>query len=410
MKLADIVQFYSPISGGVKRYIEGKIEYFSRHPELEHFAIIPSERDGVHRHGSSRIYEVKSWPLPGSHSYRILNHKHKIRAILDREQPDIIEVGDPYRAAWIGLGEARRRGVPIVAFYHSDYPRAFARTVEKYAGRWLAGPTEAVVNRYLLALYNRMDGTVVSTRRFLRTLSELGLNRLHLVPLGTDAEQFRPRDRGDRVRARLGLSPETFLMLFVGRFGREKNIRSLLGLMDHLGPTDRPVHLHLVGDGELLSLVRQTSLAHPSITYEPYCGTREALAELYSAADLFVHGGVLETFGLVSLEAQACGTRVLAVRGSAVEETLDGEDPLILARDPSSEALAEGVREVLKLRETPAIRAARRERIITQFSHQRTYERMLALYRTVLDQHRGANASASHPAATSHGSHTTVSS
>jgi len=389
MKLADIVQFYSPISGGVKRYIEGKIETFSRNPELEHFAIIPSDRDGVHRHGASRIYEVKSLPLPGSHSYRILNNKAKIRAVLDRERPDIIEVGDPYRAAWIGLGEARRRGVPIVAFYHSDYPRAFARTVEKYAGSWLAGPTASIVNRYLLALYNRMDATVVSTRRFQRTLAEMGMDRLHLVPLGTDPQQFRPHERGDRVRARLGLAPDTYLLLYVGRFGREKNIRSLLGLMNHLGTTDRPVHLHLVGDGELLPLVRQTSLGHPSITYEAYCGTKDALAELYSAADLFVHAGVLETFGLVSLEAQACGTRVLAVKGSAVEETLDGEEPLILAAGPQPDALAASVREAMLVNENAATRAARRARIVARFSHERTYENMLKLYRAVLARHAG---------------------
>lgn len=409
MKLADIVQFYSPISGGVKRYIEGKIDYFSKQSDLEHFAIIPSDRDGVHRHGASRIYEVKSLPLPGSHSYRILNNKAKIREVLDREKPDLIEVGDPYRAAWIGLGEARRRGVPIVAFYHSDYPRAFARTVEKYTGRWLAGPTEAVVNRYLLALYNRMDATVVSTRRFLRTLSELGLDRLHLVPLGTDPQQFKPHGRGERVRARLGLAPDVFLLLYVGRFGREKNIRSLLAMMDHLGDAGRSVHLHLVGDGELLGRVRQASLNHPAITYEPYCGTKEALAELYSAADLFVHAGVLETFGLVSLEAQACGTRVLAVKGSAVEETLEGESPQILASEPTPEALAASVLEAMRLPERPEVRDARRARIVAQFSHDRTYEQMLQLYRSVLASRAGTNPTQPIPAAGNHGTRPAVS-
>ena len=120
----------------------------------------------------------------------MLLNKAKIRAILEREQPDLIEVGDPYRAAWIGLGEGRRRGVPVVSFYHSDYPRALGRTIEKYLGRPLAGPTELVVNAYLRALYNRMDATVVATRKFMGTLGELGFDNLNLVPLGTDPTAF----------------------------------------------------------------------------------------------------------------------------------------------------------------------------------------------------------------------------
>ena len=110
MKVCDIVQFYSPLSGGVKRYIKDKIRFFaSSAPSVSHVVIIPSHRDAVCEEYNTRICEIKSPSLVGSKSYRILISRKRILDLITTESPDIIEIGDPYRAAWIGLEAGRMR-------------------------------------------------------------------------------------------------------------------------------------------------------------------------------------------------------------------------------------------------------------------------------------------------------------
>ena len=79
---------------------------------------------------------------------------------------------------------------------------------------------------------------------------------------------------------------------------------------------------------------------------------------------MFVHAGAMETFGLVSVEAQACGTRVLGVRGGGLEKTLKGEAPLIMAEEASAEA----VEQVRAMDEEEAARMERSRRVRERFS------------------------------------------
>jgi len=380
VKICDIAQFYSPLSGGVKRYLMDKQRSLAARPGAHHVLVVPSHRDAVTRTAASTLHEIRSPRLPGSHSYRLLIARRRILDIARAEQPDLIEVGDPYRTAWIGLEAGREIGVPVVAFYHSDFPRAIGRTIRRFAGdtiqRWISGP----VQRYVARLYNRMDATVVSTRRLELILGACGIERLVQVPLGTDLRTFRPRGSRERVRAELGLPGEARLLLFVGRLAREKNIRHLVAALDHIGPDAAAHRLVLVGDGELRPFVEREAGRRANLLWLPYCESGQKLAELYSAADLFVHPGRYETFGLVAIEAQACGTPVLVVREGGVEEAIEGEASPIIARDGSPFALGRAIAQFLHVGDTQQARAARRQRIQRHHCGERTFDRMLALY------------------------------
>jgi len=76
----------------------------------------------------------------------------------------------------------------------------------------------------------------------------------------------------------------------------------------------------------------------------------------------------METFGLVSAVAQACGTRGLGVRGGGLEKTLKGEAPLIMAEEASAEASAEAVEQVRAMDEEEAARMERSRRVRERFS------------------------------------------
>jgi alpha-1,6-mannosyltransferase len=391
MKLCDVVQFHSPLSGGVKRYIGDKIRFFAQAAdglEHEHMVVVPSHRDAVGIVGRSRVYEVRSPRLLGSKSYRMLVSARRLGAIIDRERPDLIEVGDPYRAAWIAVREARRLNIPIVAFYHSDYPRALGRTIRRFAGRVPEAALMRVINGYLRSLYANMDATIVATARVERMLTRLGIRRLVRIPLGVDPDAFRPsRDRA-RLRRALGVGPDRTLLIYVGRLAREKNIDALVEMMDLL-PADR-FSLLVMGDGEKRRVVRGAARRRANIMWRPYSEHPARLSSVYTAGDLFVHPSITETFGLVSLEAQACGTRVIPVRNGGAEDTLRGEMPRIVAAAPTAVALAEAVRRGAALHETAHERRLRRERIVRHFASDACCRGLMALSRELHEQREGA--------------------
>jgi alpha-1,6-mannosyltransferase len=330
---------------------------------------------------------VKSFRLIGSSSYRMLLKRKDILDIIDREKPDLIEVGDPYRSAWISWEASRKHGIPIVAFYHSDFPRALGRTIERFCGGFIEKQLSWIVHRYVVDLYNRMDATVVASERLEKILKECGIRNVVRIPLGTNTEIFKPNPEGAAaIRADLGLSPKDTLLLFVGRLAREKNIKSLIEMLVLLNQeprTEGRYHLLLVGDGELRRYVEHAIHSRSDITWYQYCESPESLTAYYTAADLFVHAGRFETFGITSLEAQACGTRVLAIRMGGLDDTVAGEDPLIMAESSAPEVLAHQVKVIvgLEARQTPE---ERRERIRQNLTTQLLFARLTGLYEHLL--------------------------
>ena len=108
MKICDLTQFYSPLSGGVKRYVHEKINYLQTHsPKDEHVLVIPGEKTEVIANGRSRIYTIRSPLVSRSARYRALLNLRAVGEILDRERPDIIESGDPYQVGWKAASAGR---------------------------------------------------------------------------------------------------------------------------------------------------------------------------------------------------------------------------------------------------------------------------------------------------------------
>ncbi len=378
--ICDVIQFHSPLSGGIKRYVTDKARFVASLENVEHCVIVPGAEHRVEVLGKSRFYFVRSLPMVGAVGYRLLLSRWKILDILRREKPHIVEIGDPYYSAWVALEYAEKEGIPTVGYYHSDFPRALRRTVRKYFGPTTARITSFYVHGYLSRLYRRMDAAVGATPRVREALKDLGVRTARIIPLGVDPKMFHPRRGREAIRRSLGVSSSDRLIVYVGRLAREKNVSSLVPMMDRLVGDGVPAVLCIVGDGELRKKLEKAAAPRPYMRMMPYCPSMETLAQIYSAADLCVYPGTSETFGYVSVEAQACGTRVLVVEGGGAEDTVAGEDPCYLARSSSPEDLAQAAALSLNVSESEETRLARHRRIINHFPWHRTFEQLLALY------------------------------
>ena len=101
LKICDLTQFYSPVSGGVKRYLHEKIGYIDRYPQRhEHVLIVPGAKTKLKANERSRIYAIRSPMVSRTAQYRALLNLRAVEEILDRERPDMIESADPYQLGW----------------------------------------------------------------------------------------------------------------------------------------------------------------------------------------------------------------------------------------------------------------------------------------------------------------------
>src|SRR5690606_39970519 len=130
-------------------------------------------------------------------------------------------------------------------------------------------------------------------------------------------------------------------------------------------------HLLLVGGGEF-------QRPAPNITRIPYHRDSAELARTLASADALIHAGTAETFGLVVLEAMACGRPVVGVRANAVAELVD-DTVGITASAADGELMARAVRELYD-RDVEALGRAARARVEARYSWDRALQHQLALY------------------------------
>lgn len=360
MHLLDITMLYAPTSGGVVRYLRAKSAWLRGHSSIRHSVLVPGRANARGAHGE--IY-LRTWALSArGHRWPLAAHRwsREIRACA----PDLIEVGDAGPEAWAALHAARALDVPLIAFCHSD--------IVKMAARRLGTLPAAAVRLYAREFYRRCD-LVIAPSAFMRSrLNEWGVERVVTRPLGVDIDTFSAARRSPALRRELGLPPRTRLLGYAGRFSPEKNIDVLLDAFRALGGD---YHLVLAGP-------RATFPLPPNVTPLPFVHSARELARILASVDGLVHAGDQETFGLVLLEAMACGRGVIAAQAGAIPEIVTPQTGVLVPpRDPRE--LAAGVRAFYERGPDELGRAAR-ARVEREYGWDTAMRGLLGLYRGAL--------------------------
>ena len=388
MKICDLTQFYSPVSGGVRRYIEQKSAFLRRHrPDCQHVVIVPGEKTDSSGDDQVRVYTIASQLLSRTSRYRALTKLHLVEEVLEKERPDIIESGDPYQVAWKAVASGRGLDIPVVGFYHSHFSESILRTVGKFLGPLAVTIAEETCRKYVATLYNRFECTFVPSPVLAKLLGSWGVEYTHTVDLGVDDEIFRPEPADSAAtRQKMGISRDARLLLYVGRLATEKNVRTLFDAFTRLrSRSSEPYELLCLGDGtqrpSLISLQNQT----PGVHWMPYCSDPAELARIYRSADLFVHPGVQETFGLVALESQASGTPVVGIKGSYMDRIIFS-DQKQWATENTPAALAEAIESkfTIDLR-AAGLRASEEAR--GRYSWKTVFSRLMDVYSDVVGRY-----------------------
>ncbi|PYK01450.1 MAG: glycosyltransferase family 1 protein [Verrucomicrobia bacterium] len=358
VKICDLTQFYSPVSGGVKRYLHEKIAYIQDCMSKDkHVLVIPGKKTTVRANGRSRIYTIRAPLVSRTAQYRALLNLRAVDQILRNERPDIIESGDPYQLGWKAVRTGRALKIPVIGFYHSHFPEAYLRRSAKLFGKAATHRVMKLSRAYVRKLYNQCAATLVASERLAHVLRDWGvINRK--------------------------------VLLYVGRLAKEKNTTKLFRafeILERRRPND--FHLLMIGDGAQRNQLRKLQARCKNLSSIRYCGEPKELARYYRAADLFVHPGVQETFGLVALESQACGTPVVGIRGSAMDDLIF-HDQNDWALENKAEALAEAI-ERMSEKDLSSLGQKAAERAAQLHAWPRIFERLFCIYREVCANYKG---------------------
>ena len=191
----------------------------------------------------------------------------------------------------LGLAARRycnRRGTPFTTAYHTQFPEYVAKRTHLPA-QWFW--------RYIEWFHGPSSRVLVATHSIREELRGHGLAQLHHWTRGVDLDCFDPFAPPPREFAHL----QRPIQLYVGRVAVEKNIEAFL-------EAEHPGSKVVVGDGPSLDRLRAR---YPEALFLGRKSGRE-LAGCYAGADVFVFPSRTDTFGLVMIEALACGTPVAA--------------------------------------------------------------------------------------------------
>jgi glycosyltransferase involved in cell wall biosynthesis len=286
--------------------------------------------------------------------------------LLARERFDLVHAHWVIPNGVIAALAARRSGLPIVVSLH---------------GSDLAvSEKNAAFGRAARSAFARAAAVTAPSDDLLERARRLGAREpLESIPYGADVQALTAAPgEADRLRTRLGLTPERVVVAGVGRFIDVKGFSYLIDAVAAARPSCPELHLVLVGDGDLREELEARARAlglSGSVEFPGIVG-RDEIAAYFASAQIVVvpsvHAhGLVDGLPNVALEAMAAGKPLIATKvGGLPQLVRDGENGLLVEeKDPAGLATA-----ILSLANDPALRARLGERARAEIRDQRSWD------------------------------------
>ena len=228
-------------------------------------------------------------PLPGYSSIRLaMAPRMNVRRRLDAFAPDVVHISTEGPLGWSARGWCLSRGVPYTSAFHTRFPDYVAARTGISAERFWP-----IMRRF----HAKSRAVLTATQSLAAELAERGIAQTRNWSRGIERWLFRPVGE---VHPEIAVLPRPIL-LNVGRVSIEKNLEAFLDIPCEGSKV-------VVGDGPALGELRRK---YPNVHFMGSLAGEE-LASAYRAADCFVFPSRTDTFGLVLIEALACGLPIAA--------------------------------------------------------------------------------------------------
>jgi alpha-1,6-mannosyltransferase len=339
MRVVDVTQWYSPVSGGIRTYLHAKAEWAAACGRA-HGAVVTGRDAGAETVGRSRFLRVRGVTPSGRWGYRVAPRVAPVIAALERLDPAVVVINDALAFPRAIARWAARRGTAVAMVCHSDL--ALGAAGLPGALRAPAAGALGLVQRRALRV---PAAVIVCSEESRRRIAPASPAPVVISELGVDTALFAAARPDAALRATLAPGG-TRLLLYAGRLSAEKRVGLLVPMLAALGEGHV---LAVAGAGASERALRRAATragVAPRLRLLGHVGGRARLATLMASADCFVHPNAAEPFGLAPLEALAAGCRVVAPAtiGSARLIAAHGG---VLVEGADADALADGVRRAL---------------------------------------------------------------
>lgn len=370
MRIVQVVPWFYPHLGGVESHVRSLAAELSRRG---HEVTVLTTRHDPSIPGEERI--------DGARVVRLRPRSVRLRTpivpatkrVLAGLSADVVHAhSPPPLSAYYAAKVSRRRGVPFVITYHCDIE------LEVPAGAFLESLYR---HTFGASTIHRADRVIVTTHSYAATSRAVWRYNPAVIPNFVDLDHFRPGSQGDGVRAKHGIPAGTPLVLSVGRIVPHKG-------MEHLVEAARSIEdarVVIAGTGPHVPALQRLAKTMGVDGRVVFAGRvpNEELPDYYAACDVFVLPSVsrLEAFGIVALEAMACGKPVVVSDIPGVREVIqDGREGLV-ADAMNPEDLGRKIRALLaneRVRREMGGRA--RETVEERFSRSKVVDQIEAVY------------------------------
>jgi glycosyltransferase involved in cell wall biosynthesis len=286
----------------------------------------------------------------------ILNSRKIFLDLLKTEAVDLINFHQPFSALGVILSSKSRQMAKVYSCHsfsfeeyetrHLKPSKIFSKInyrVNSYARK--------CIERYII---NKSDSVIVLSE-FTRNkiIGNYGINsgKIHVIPGGVDLSKFGYVGNKLAAKNRLGLAEDKIVIFTIRNLVPRMGLENLIQAMKEIVKSTEDIFLVIGGEGELrLKLSNMISeLKLENFVQLNGFIPEEELPSYYQAADFFIlPTEYLEGFGLVTLEAMACGTPVLGTPVGGTEEILGKFDSSFLFKDTKSESLATLIMDKVK--------------------------------------------------------------
>lgn len=314
----------------------------------------PADGPGTERlHSNVRLIRLSLGPggqAPKAELHTRLAHfARALNGFCDRSGADYDLVHSHY---WLSgcVGEMLRsdRRRPHVTTFHT-----LAALKDEVLGQRTDPAIRVAAERELAAACDRVVVTSLRERSNLLRYYDADATRVRVVPCGVDPVLFSPLGR-HAARQRIGVGDDERLVLYVGRFAPEKGLERLLRAIAAMPALPRLRLVVVGGEGDAdpqtgrMRAVAQSLGVGDRVAFAGRVEHPE-LPAYYSAADALALPSAYESFGMVGLEALACGTPVAATRVGAMDELITTGRNGSIADGFTPEALAQAIGQALAL-------------------------------------------------------------
>ncbi len=321
-----------------------------------------------------RAAGVPVYGLGAHRPVQVFGAIQRLTGLLRTERPALVHT-HLIHATVVGRLAAARLGLPTVATVHiaERRRRPWHFRLDRWTGRWCAAWT--AVSAAVADFHARRTG--------------IARGRFEVIHNGIDLDRMTPSaDRG-AARAALGLDREALTVGAFGRLDPQKGLDIYLEAVARLAPRHPGVQFVLAGYGPEEARLRER-MARPDLAGRVrFLGRVDNPAELYHALDVLAFPSRYEGFGLVLVEAMACGVPTVAAGVDSVPELAGADRAALLVRPENPEALAEAISRLLDAPERRARMAAAARERAQAFDVRAMVTRYQDLYARVLEQERG---------------------